>query len=245
MKKWNLPQPEVNLKGFTLRKINEPQYRHLWWLLFWPIYYLRYFIVEALNPAGSACHVMYCALDDVIPLCEYFLIPYGLWMVFMLAMTFFTMLYDVDTFRRYMKFLTLSILVSTTVFIVYPTCQNLRPETFERSNLFTWILSMVYKADTSTNVCPSEHVIGSMAILAAAANCRYLKKPGRLTLIAAAAVIISLSTVFLKQHSLLDVLWALPLCLAVYLLCFGKAAQTVSEKVLGGFKKDRKARGNS
>ena len=222
MKKIHTPQPEVNLKEFRLKRINEPQYRHFWWLLFWPIYYLRYFIVEAINPASAACHVMYSPLDDLIPLCEYFLIPYGLWMVFMLMMTFFTMIYDVDTFKRYMKYLTITICVSTTVFLVYPTCQNLRPETFERNNLFTWILGMVYQADTSTNVCPSEHVIGSLAMLAAASNCRYLRKPLRLTLFAAAMILVCLSTLFLKQHSVLDVLYALPVCFAAYLICFSK-----------------------
>ena len=211
----NFPSPQADIKGFRLRKIREPQYRHFLLVLFWPVYYLRYFLVEALNPAGSACHVMHCALDDLIPLCEFFLIPYGLWMVLMLLMTVFTMIYDVDTFKKYMKFLMITITVSTTVFIVYPTCQNLRPESFERSNLFTWILSLVYAADTNTNVCPSEHVIGSMAMLAAALNCRYLNNRfWKKALITVSMIIVSLSTVFLKQQSLLDVLYALPLCFA-------------------------------
>ena len=221
MKFKNFPSPQVDVKGFRLKRINEPQYRHFWLLLFWPVYYLRYFLVEALNPAGSACHVMYCALDDVIPLCEYFLIPYGLWMVLMLAMTVFTMLYDVDTFKKYMKFLLITITVSTLTFLVFPTCQNLRPETFERENLFTWILSIVYAADTNTNVCPSEHVIGSMAMLAAAYHCPWLSdQPWKKITVTLSMVLVSLSTVFLKQHSLLDVLYALPLCLVAWVICF-------------------------
>ena len=221
MKNIKLPKPQMDLKGFRLKRINEPQYRHFWLLLFWPIYYLRYFIVEAFNPTGSVCHVMHSALDDLIPVCEYFLIPYSLWMVLLLSLTVFTMLYDVDTFKKYMKYLIVTITVSTTVFLVYPTCQNLRPESFERNNLFTWILGIVYQLDTNTNVCPSEHVIGSMAMLAAALHCRYLNnKPWKRLLILVAAVLISISTVFLKQHSILDVIYALPLCFAAYLLCF-------------------------
>ena len=220
MIKCKFPEPEVDLRNFQLRKLKERQYRHFWWLLFWPVYYLRYFIVELLNPAGAPCHVMHCALDDLIPVCEYFLIPYSLWMVVLLAMTFFTMIYDVDTFKKYMKFLAVTITVSTTVFIVYPTCQNLRPDSFERSNLFTWILGILYQIDTNTNVCPSEHVIGSMAILAAVYNCRYFNTAWRRGLMTVFMILVSLSTVFLKQHSFLDVLYALPLCFAAYLLCF-------------------------
>lgn len=221
MKNFHLPDPQVDIRNFHLKNINDPQYCHFWLLLFWPVYYLRYFLVEALNPAGSACHVMHAALDDLIPLWEIFLIPYGLWMVLMLGLTVFTMIYDVDTFKKYMRYLMLTIAVSTTVFIVYPTCQNLRPESFERSNLLTWILGIVYAMDTNTNVCPSEHVIGSMAILAAAMHCRYLNdRPWKRLTITIAMILVSLSTVFLKQHSILDVIYALPLCAVAYILVF-------------------------
>ena len=240
MKSLKLPEPQVDLKGFRLSRLHESQYRHFYWLAFWPIYYLRYFIVEAINPSSAACHVMYTPLDDLIPLCEFFLIPYGLWMVFMLGMTFFTMIYDVDTFKRYMKFLTMTVTVSTTVFLIYPTCQNLRPESFERSNLFTWILGLMYQADTPTNVCPSEHVIGAIAMLAAACHCRYFKTPLRLTLTGISTVLICLSTLFLKQHSVLDLLYALPLCGAAWALCFGGKKVCAPAPV----RKQKKARGS-
>ena len=220
MKHLKLPKPETDLRGFRLSKINQKEYQHLWLLLFWPIYYLRYFIVEALNPTSAGCYVMHCPLDDLIPLCEYFLIPYGLWMVCLLGMHFFTMIYDKETCRRYVAYLTISITISTTIFVLFPTCQNLRPETMPRDNLFTRILAMTYAVDTNTNVCPSEHVIGSMAILAAAINCRYFRKPWRLTAVTVLMVIISMSTVFLKQHSILDVIAAMPVCLVAYLICF-------------------------
>lgn len=221
MKKWKLPAPEVDIRSFRFSKLNQKEYRHFYLLLFWPVYYLRYFIVEAINPASAACHVMYSPLDDLIPVCEFFLIPYALWMVCMLGMHFFTAIYDVDTFKKYSKYMIIAFTVSTLTFLVYPTCQNLRPETFERDNFFTKILAFVYAVDTSTNVCPSEHVIGSMAILAAAINCRYFRTPGRITLVTVLMIVISLSTVFLKQHSVLDIFWAMPLCLVTYLICFG------------------------
>ena len=220
MKHSRLPQPEADLKGFRLSRLFEPQYRHFWLLLIWPVYYLRYFIVEAMNPSSIGCYVMYSPLDDRIPLCEYFLIPYGLWMVCLLGMHLFTMVYDVKTFKRYSAYLAVSFTISTTIFILFPTCQNLRPDSFERNNLFTWILGLVYEFDTNTNVCPSEHVIGAMAVLAAAINCRYFRTPWRITCMTILMVLVSLSTVFLKQHSILDVFAALPVCLVAYLICF-------------------------
>ena len=220
MKKLRLPEPESSLKGFHFSNLKQKEYLHFWLVLFWPVYYLRYFIVEALNPSSAGCYVMHCALDDRIPLCEYFLIPYALWMVCLLGMHLFLMVYDRETCKRYVTYLMVSITISTTVFILFPTCQELRPETMPRDNLFTRILALMYQMDTNTNVCPSEHVIGSMAILAAAINCKYLKKPLRLTVITILMVVISMSTVFLKQHSLLDVVAAMPVCLIAYLVSF-------------------------
>lgn len=220
MKQLKLPKPEVDLKGFRLSKLNQKEYRHFWTLLIWPIYYLRYFIIEAINANPAQCHLVYSPLDDLIPLCEFFLIPYGIWMVCLLGMHLFTLLYDRDVCRRYTLFLVISFTISTTIYIVYPTYQNLRPESFERSNLFTWILGMVYQFDTSTNVCPSEHVIGAMAVLAAAINCKYFRKPIRLTAVTVLMILVSLSTVFLKQHSIVDVAAAMPVCLVAYLICF-------------------------
>lgn len=213
------PEPEIPIKDFKLCKIKQPEYRHFWFLLIWPVYYLRYFLIEALNPA-TRCTVMHCPLDDLIPVCEFFLIPYGLWMVIMVGLHLFTMIYDVDTFKKYSWYMIIAFSISTITFLLFPTCQDLRPESFERENLFTKILSFVYSVDTNTNVCPSEHVIGSLAILAAALHCRYFKTPWRVVLVTASVIIISLSTVFLKQHSVIDLFAALPVCVIAYLVSF-------------------------
>ena len=215
------PQPETDLRAFRLRKIKEPQYRHLWWLLFWPAYLMRYFLIENCNPAQSY-HVMHCFLDDKIPFHEGFLIFYGCWYVFIVGIHLYTLLYDVDTFKRYSKFLCVSITMSTAIFLLYPSCQNLRPETFPRDNLLSRTVGLIYAVDTCTNVFPSEHVIGALAALAAAAHTDRLRKPGRLLPLTVLTVLICVSTLCLKQHSALDVLGALPICIISYLLCYEK-----------------------
>ncbi|MDO5546144.1 MAG: phosphatase PAP2 family protein [Eubacteriales bacterium] len=216
-----LPQPETDLRGFRPRKIREAQYRHLCWLLFWPAYMLRYLIVENCNPAESY-HVMHCFLDDKIPFCEIFLVFYVCWYVFIAGMHLYTLLFDVDTFRRYSKFLCISMGISSVIFLVYPSCQNLRPETLPRDNALSRVVAFLYSVDTPTNVFPSEHVIGSIAALIAAAHTERLRKPGRLAILTVLTVLICVSTLFLKQHSALDVLGALPICIISYLLCYEK-----------------------
>lgn len=215
------PAPVVNYRDFRLDKLNTPEYRHLWWLLFWPVYTLRYFIIESLNPA-SGYTVIHCALDDKIPFCEGFLIFYFGWYLCMVGMHIFTALYDLDTFKRYSKFLVMAMSISTVIFLLFPSCQELRPKTFPRDNLLTKIVGLLYMMDDNTNVCPSEHVIGAFAVLAAAWNSRYFqagwKRGGMLILM----ILVSASTIFLKQHSVLDILAALPVCAVAYYFCFGR-----------------------
>lgn len=217
--KTKLPAPCVDYRQFRLRRLNTPEYRHLWFLLFWPIYWLRYPLIEAINPP-ERCFPISCAVDDMIPFCEYFLIAYGLWMVFMLATAAYTLRYDVASFVKYSKFLIVSFSISTMIYLIWPTCQNLRPETFPRDNLFTKIVGYMYAVDTNTNVCPSEHVIGSLAFLIAAIHTKSLRTPGKITIIAIASILISFSTVFLKQHSFVDVIAAIPVCIVAYMVVY-------------------------
>mgnify|MGYP002522407406 FL=1 len=112
--------------------------------------------------------------------------------------------------------------ISTVIFLVYPSCQELRPTALPRDNFFSRIVELIYAVDTPTNVFPSEHVLGAFAAVAAAAHTKHLKKPLPLTLLTVLAILICVSTLFLKQHSVCDVLGALLLCPFVYFLCYRK-----------------------
>lgn len=215
------PALAADYRNFRFRKINEPQYRHLWLLLIWPAYLLRYFLVEQLNPAESYT-VIHCPLDDMIPFHEGFVVFYVLWYLAIVGMHLYTMLFDLDVFRRYSKFLIISLTISTAVFLLFPSCQELRPAEFPRDNLLAGIVGVLYAVDTNTNVFPSEHAIGALAVLAAAINTKSLRSPVKIAAFVLLTVLISLSTVFLKQHSILDVLAALPICAVAYGVCYGR-----------------------
>lgn len=217
--KANFPKPQVDYRQFRLSKINEPEYRHLWWLLFWPIFGLRYLILERFVPVSYYTPI-YSPLDDRIPFQEWFLIPYVLWYVCLVGMQLYTILYDVKSFKTYMKFLSISMTISTVIFIVYPSCQNLRPEVLPRDNLLTRIVQMIYAIDTNTNVFPSEHAIGAMVVLLSSLHTKGLRSPLKTTVLTILTILICMSTVFLKQHSVLDVIAAVPVTLVAYWICY-------------------------
>lgn len=180
------------------------------YLLFWPVFGLRYLLLEHFNPA-AVYHPVHCVLDDKIPFLEGFIIPYGLWYICLIGVHLWLFARNDPAFRQYSRYLILSMSISTAIFLLYPTCQNLRPELFPRDNLLADAVQCLYRMDTNTNVCPSEHVIGSVGFFLAVCYSRGAATK-RTIPAAVMAFLTAAATVFLKQHSVVDVIAAIPVC---------------------------------
>ena len=186
------------------------------YFLLWPIIGLRYILLERFLIPAQYFEVS-CPLDGLIPFCEGFLIPYVIWYFFLIGVHVYTFLHAPKVFLWYTRFLIAAFSVSTLIFLVFPTCQNLRPAVFPRDNLLTSGVKLLYAADTHTNVCPSEHVIGSIAAFLAIQ--KSVEKKWLVVLFGILAFFTSTATVFLKQHSAVDVLAAIPVCVLAWLIC--------------------------
>ena len=203
----------LSLRPADLKK---EEYRHVLLLLYWPVYILAFLYIERF--AGGEYHTIQCAADGAIPFCEYFVLPYFAWFPFLVWGQAYTLLRDVPVFRRLMRYFILTFTLAVIIYLVYPSAQALRPEAFPRENVSTDIVRFLYRIDTPTNILPSEHVIGSAAVVFAAWQSEKLRK--RRWAVLLLGMLISVSTVFLKQHSLLDHLAAFPVCLLGWLACF-------------------------
>lgn len=170
---------------------------------FWPLFGLCFYALEWLVP-GRAYHVMYHPLDALIPFCELFLIPYLFWFVFMVFAYVYTFFAEPRAFRRLMMVTILTYGGGLLMFILFPTCQNLRPVSFARDNILTRLMAWFYTCDTSTNVCPSLHVCGSLAAGWGLIDTKRFSSPKRRRAVMAVALTICVSTVFVKQHSIID-----------------------------------------
>lgn len=209
----------VDYRGFRLSKLNTPEFRHLKYLLYWPVFGLLFLTVERLWVRGSYRPIS-CPLDGYIPFCEYFLLPYLFWFVFLVGIHIYTLLFDKASFVKLMRFIIVSYSLALLIYMLFPNCQELRPVTFDRANACTRFMALFYQFDTNTNVCPSLHVIGSVAVAACAWNSKHFHTtPWRIAFVSA-AFLISISTVFLKQHSVIDILAALPVCAVAYLAAY-------------------------
>lgn len=211
-------KPCVSYQGFRLSRINEPQFAHLKLLAGWIVYFIMYFLTENLIPA-ERCHVVHCFLDDLVPFCEWFVIPYVSWYLLIVGSLLYFMFYDVEQFKNLQKFIIITQVVATIIYIVWPSRQDLRPAVFPRENPLTDLVRLLYAADTNTGVCPSLHVAYSLGIASV-----WLKEKTASRRFKAFIIIfvtaICLSVVFIKQHSAVDIFAAILLALLAEWLVF-------------------------
>ena len=227
----NIRRPTVDYRKLRFGNLTSETYRHLLLLLFWPVYGFLFLFVERFYQLPTdSYYEMYCGFDDLIPFCEWFVIPYFFWFIYLVGMHVYTLWYDVDAFKRMTKYIIITYSATILIYFIFPTKQCLRPDVFARDNLLTRFIGHFYRFDTNTNVCPSIHVIGSLAVMEAALWSGSIKSKKIKISFVIAAALICLSTLFMKQHSILDILAALPLCAAAHFLCFKKRAENKKEK---------------
>ncbi len=223
-----MKKPVVDYRQFRLRKLGDPDYCHLLWLLGWVGYFIAYFLTENLIPAES-CYPVHMWLDDVIPFCEIFLIPYVFWYGLIVFSLIYFALYSPDSFKRLQGYIIITQVVAMAAYIIFPTRQDLRPEVFQRENFLTQCVSFLYAFDTNTGVCPSLHVAYSLGIASVWLKQKAVHWGGK-TFVVVAVVLICLSTMFIKQHSAVDVIAALPVGLLAEILVYRRYWMTKFRK---------------
>lgn len=200
----------MNIKQFLYK------YKHAIVILYFPIYMTWFMLLEKrTNVHFTNIH---CIVDDWIPFNEIFIIPYLLWFLYVfvvLVFLFFQTDY-INDFYHTAAVLILGMTASLLIYTIFPNMQRMRPTTFDRDNVFLRIIAILYKTDTDTNVLPSIHVFNSLAIHAGVCRCHAFQKHGWIRIASLLLCsLICLSTMFLKQHSFLDVVAAFALFLLV------------------------------
>ena len=174
--------------------------------------------------------VIHTAVDDVIPFVPAFVIPYVLWFPYVSVSAFFLLMKDEDAYHRLCAVLVIGMTVFIAVSVVFPNIHLLRPEQMPADNVFTRMVSLLYLADTPTNLTPSIHVFNSLAVIAAFWKWDWRTETGRryaapvrafgraaMTLLGMSII---LSTMFIKQHSFSDVVIAVVLFAFTYILVY-------------------------
>lgn len=196
------------------------KYGHIWAMSYGFIYLPWFFYLER-NVTGNYA-VMHVALDDLIPFNEYFIIPYLLWFVYVAGAVLYFFFTSRQDYYKLCIFLFTGMTISLLVCTFFPNGTDLRTSVDPAKNLCSQLVAAIHSADTSTNVFPSIHAYNSLGVHFAVTNSRALRdkiwvRRGSMVLMAA----ICLSTVVLKQHSVIDVSGAFILAYVMYPFVYG------------------------
>ncbi len=164
--------------------------------------------------------VIHSALDDKIPFVEIFIIPYLGWFAYCAFFFFlFLLMYDMEDFFKNAAFFFTGMTLFLIISSIWPNIQYLRPVVMPRDNVFTHMIAHLYQTDTPTNLWPSIHVYNAIGTHLAVYNSkRFSKLLKNCSLVFCISVI--LSTMFIKQHSVIDVLGGIIFAVATNLVVY-------------------------
>ena len=204
------------------------------YLLYVPIYLVVFFITEHFIDGSVDYWVSYVPFDDVIPFVDWFVIFYVLWYPLLIGVGIILLIKDKDAYERYALMIITGFSASLIFFWILPNGQDLRPASFANDNIFTKMIGMLYSSDTNTNVLPSMHVYGSLCAMVAVLDSDKIKNFWLVSGICALCILISASTCFIKQHSILDAVAAVVMIVPLYVTIYWKRLfsrrETIYEK---------------
>ncbi len=206
-----------------------PSKRQWIMILYIPFHLLWYFVLE--HAVTTSYYPIHCALDDIIPFCEWFLLPYMSWFLYMVAAGFWFLFKDEEAFEHYMLSLIFGFFVCTMICSFFPNGQDLRPDGYG-TNLVAQAVKWIQDFDTNTNVFPSMHVVGALGACFAIAKSKTLKNKIWLQIFNwTLCTAIILATMFLKQHSVLDIISGIVVSAAVYIFVYHGPASRVLDRI--------------
>ena len=156
------------------------------------------------------------AIDDRIPFIPSFVIFYVMWYLFLILIPLLILKYNKKVFDKYIVVSIVYAILEGIIFILFPTTMNRQPLVV--TDISTWVVDIIYKVDTPVcNLFPSAHCAFSILFIISILDVKEVKKEYKILIIISSLLII-LSTLFIKQHVVIDVLGALLIVPIYYIL---------------------------
>jgi membrane-associated phospholipid phosphatase len=159
------------------------------------------FIYTLLNTSSRQVHSLNTHMDQHIPFIQAFIVPYMLWMPFLYLTLVYFCMKDRNMYYCTLLAYNVGVLVSYGFYMFFQTTVP-RPE-ISGEGLISQMTAFLYRADQPFNCFPSIHCMSSYLLFRALFTSS-IKNKRNLTLIGSSAFIIILSTLFVKQHVVLD-----------------------------------------
>ncbi|WP_051273317.1 phosphatase PAP2 family protein [Desulfotruncus alcoholivorax] len=169
------------------------------WILTIPLLGLVY---ARLNHNNGHVYSLVTSLDGLIPLCTYFVVPYILWYGLSACILFWFLLKNERLYYNAITSINIGIIICLFIYFFFQTTV-VRPAV-QGQDIFSQLTNFVYHMDKPYNAFPSIHVLTCYVIYL---SCKRARVYGRniSLLIQGVTILVAISTLFLKQHTLLDI----------------------------------------
>ena len=202
----------MEIKGDIIRLNNNIEIKilDLVWFIIIPIININYILASVLAKKGSDLTI---TLDNVIPFNSIFIIPYVYWYLYIVIGFIFILVNSRKDYIRVFISFFIGMSVCYIVYYLYPT-EISRP-TIINSNILNYLVNIIYSLDRPVNCFPSLHVLTTYFIMR---YTKYKNSKKKFYYTEIVGVLIIISTLFIKQHFIADVISAIVLAEVIILL---------------------------
>ncbi|HBM74024.1 MAG TPA: phosphatidic acid phosphatase [Clostridiaceae bacterium] len=194
------------------------KHKHMYLLFLFLIQIIWFFYDEKVVRVPK--YIMFSNLDTYIPFVKEFVVMYVFWYFYMVIAFIYLGITSPPDFCKLFIFIFAGMTIAHIVYLVFPNGQNLRPY-ISGNDIFSKTIKYIYSIDTPTNVSPSVHVINSIGIFIVMAKSQRLKKNTAIKILLFMCTLsITMSTLFIKQHSIVDVFYSIIVSALLYILIY-------------------------
>jgi len=172
---------------------------------------LLYMLIASLS--GHKAVFINSWIDDQIPYLSWFVIPYAIWMPLLYISFIYLGLTNRLLYRNTLIVYNVALMISNLIFIFYPTHMP-RPD-IVGTDIFSVLVQFIYSNDEPVNCFPSIHCLTSYLLLITMNRHKLLTHGMRISFSIIFWSIIA-STVFIKQHALIDVVGGIAIAEITY-----------------------------
>lgn len=170
-------------------------------------------IYTHLNNSTRGIHSLVTDIDKSVPFIKSFAIPYTMWSPFLVITLIYLCFRNREVYYRVTTSLILGLMICFLTYYFFQTTIP-RPQ-LQGNDFLTNLVRFIYNTDSPFNCFPSMHVLTSYILMKGAMSCNKKVSIDSVIITIMSSMII-LSTQFIKQHVIMDLIFAMLLGNTIY-----------------------------
>ncbi|QJD86669.1 phosphatase PAP2 family protein [Cohnella herbarum] len=187
----------------VFKNIEWKKYAPLILMLVFPVLGWMYAMTN--NIENQEVYRLVTGVDEAIPFVKFFAVPYSIWIFYIYVCLIYFFMKDINVYYRSLLTYAVCALLCYLIYSVFQTTVD-RPM-IVGNDPFSELMRYIYNRDQPYNCFPSIHCFSSYMVMRAIWTSSFRNK-WNVTLITGMSSLIIMSTLFVKQHVIMDALAA-------------------------------------